>query len=397
MLHSHLLRPAYLVLAALFSVPVAAPANPSGKALSLDLSAPPEQLSSGLVAKDAAKLRNARKVIISNFRVVLVSESDATGTASAGLGGKGSASQTVFYKLVNLDAAKLQAMADAAYGSWQESLRAAGYEVLSPSVLAGQNGAEKLAGDATLTRFQMIELGGVIGMMVTPTGVPIKEPLGAFATDAAGRKVESALATGADAAKVANATGKAGVLGKFGAIGGTAANLTKTAKGMGSVTGAIGDAGAIAKLSDQLGAALVSVTVVVNFVDLKASGRGFLERMAGSEDAVVSATTQPTFVANDTVLSVVNGNATATIVLSRPVVLAGDAISEIRDATTALDTAGNITGAVVSGVLAMETGGGLHSNKVNRREAVASEHYGEVVGANLAVLGQAMAQSMSKR
>jgi hypothetical protein len=38
--------------------------------------------------------------------------------------------------------------------------------------------------------------------------------------------------------------------------------------------------------------------------------------------------------------------------------------------------------------------GGVHSSKVNRKEAVAAPNYGEVVGTNLAVIGEAMAAAM---
>lgn len=363
-------------------------------AVAIDLAAAPGQLSPALATTEAEILKGATKVVVTNFRVILISESDATGTASAGLGGSGSASQTVVYTLGNLNSGKLEAMADELYVSWQDSLKAAGYEVQPMSVVQGKAGFERLGPDASLARFQMIEMGGKIAMMVTPAAVPIKLPVGAFATDAQGRKIEGAVATGSDAAKVAAATGKGGMLGKFGALGGAAAGLTKTAKGFGSVTSAIGDAGPLAKLSEAVGAALVDVTLVLNFVDLEASGGGFLERIAGSTTASVKGKVQPTLVATDTRLHLLQGIKSATVTLKRPVVLAGDAISEVRDATTGMDKAGNIAGAVVGGVLALETGRGTHSSKINRKEAVAGPNYSDVVRDNLALVGKAMAGSM---
>ena len=93
----------------------------------------------------------------------------------------------------------------------------------------------------------------------------------------------------------------------------------------------------------------------------------------------------------------VNGNKTRILALNRPVVSAGDAIAEGRGATTALDKAGNISGAVVDGVIALQTGGGINSSKVNRREAVASATYGKIVGANLDLLGKAVAEAMRSK
>lgn len=295
-------------------------------------------------------------VLISNFRVVVLTNVAGSGSVTPGFANPdgGSASISAFYTLNGLDKAALQAMTDKAYAQLQADLGAAGYTVLPRATLQGVKGVEHLDGDGSLERVQFISAqnGASSGYMFTPSDMPVKLPMG-------GRKLEEGKPT-------SDANGKS-----IGRLFSAAASASGAGRSQFVAT----------EVAGRVGATLLDVTYTVTFAEFKGSG---FSNSAGNS-ATLSSKVTPIIVPTDTSIQVYRpkmGN-NGTIELQKPLIAQGQAFADLRETTTRGDKAGAVTGAVLSGLLSMAGGGGTSVHQTKRYEVDATPDHALVLGSAL--------------
>ena len=363
--------------------------------ITLDITQPATQLAGAFEGAKPGMLAGSNRVVIGNMRIVVITEAVGRGTSAPGFANPNSSTSsiTAHYSLRNLQPAMLQSMADRARSSLESSLQAAGFQVLPASSLQGHAGSAALSDKAALQSVQLISTnsGDNLALMVTPAGLPVKLPMGATAKDAEGHDVAGMLKSGASVATVAGSTGilgkAGGSLGRFGGMASRAMGAAKMVQTMGSGISAVGDASTKVALAREMGANILDVTYTLTFADIKGS-KG--SRFVGNDTASVNASFQPAIVQETSAVTVTTPATMVRLDLKRPLVIQGPALSGVRNTTTNGDIAGNVTGAVLSGLIALQYGGGMHTSQTLRREVDATEQYGDVVAANLAVVNQAV-------
>jgi len=395
-------------LAAGFTIVLATPlahAGLFGKSapdpITLDAAATPARVAAAFESAKPGLLAGSNKVVIGNMRIVVVTEAVGRGTTAPGFANpeRGTASITAHYSLRNLPPEMLQSMADRARISLEASLQAAGYEVLPASSAQGRAGSAALSDKAPLQSVQLIstEAGDSLALMVTPSGLPVKLPMGASAKDPQGKDIAGMLETGTKVASLAGSTGllgkASGSLGRFGGMATRAMGAVKTVQTVGSGFSSMGDASARLALAREIGASILDVTYTLTFADIQASKAA---RFVGNDTASVNATFQPALVQGTSKIFVTTPTTTAQLTLKQPLVMQGAALSSVRKTTTKGDIAGNVTGAVLSGLIAMQYGGGMHTSQTLRREVDATEQYGDVVASNLAVVNQGVVELLKR-
>lgn len=363
--------------------------------ITLDIAQPATQLAGAFEGAKPGMLAASNKVVIGNMRIVVITEAVGRGASAPGFANpnRSTSSITAHYSLRNVPPAMLQSMADRARNSLETALQGAGYEVLPASTVQGHAGSQALAEKAPLQSVQLISIdsGDSLALMVTPAGLPVKLPMGATAKDPQGHDIAGMLDTGVKVATVAGSTGMlgraGGSLGRFGGLASRAMGAAKMVQTMSSGLGAVGEANSKVGLARELGANILDVTYTLTFADIQGS-KG--SRFLGNDTATVNATFQPAIVQEASAVSVTTPTTMARLGLKQPLVLQGAALSSVRKTTTNADVAGNVTGAVLSGLIAMQYGGGMHTSQTLRREVDATEQYGDVIAANLAVVNQAV-------
>lgn len=301
-------------------------------------------------------------VIVSNFRVVVLTNVAGSGNATPGFDpDKGSASISAFYTLNGVDKQALQAVTDRAYAQLQDSLKASGYNVLPRSTLDGVQGVEYLNGEGNLAHAQFIshQSGATSGYMFTPTQLPVK------------------LGIGSRVLEEGKGSSDANSKGLFRGIG---AGFAAGAAGRGQFVST--------EVAQRVGATLLDVTYTVTFASFKGSGQGggLLGKLSGGGNAAtLSSRVTPILVPGATQIQVFRpkmGN-NGMIELAAPLIAQGDAFSDLRETTTGKDKAGAVAGAVVSGLMALATGaGGMSIHQTKRYEVdTAASHPAVIAGA----------------
>ena len=308
-------------------------------------------------------------VIISNFRVIVLTQVAGSGSVTPGFTNPdgGSASISAFYTLHGIDKEGLQAMATRAHAQLQEELKASGYNVLPRSTLEGVKGSEHVVGDGSMPHVQFVSAqnGASSGYMFTPADMPARLPMGA-----------KVLAEGKG---TADANGKS-----FGRLFSGAAAAAGAGRGQFVST----------EVASRVGATLLDVTYIVTFAEFKGSGYS----NATGSTATLSSKVTPIIVPTDTVIQVFRpkmGN-NGMLALQNPLVAQGMAFGDVRDTTTRGDKAGAVAGAVVSGVLALGGfgGGGVHRTK--RFEVDATADHPQVLAGALAAANRSIPAALAK-
>ena len=270
-------------------------------------------------------------VIISNFRVIVLTDVAGSGSVTPGFTNPdgGSASISAFYTLNGIDKEALQAVVTQAHAQLQEELKASGYNVLPRSTLDGVKGSEHVVGDGSVPHVQFVSAqnGASSGYMFTPADMPARLPMGA-----------KVLAEGKG---TSDANGK---------------SLGRLFSGAAAASGA---------------------------------GRG----------QFVSTEVASRVGATDTVIQVFRpkmGN-NGMLALQSPLVAQGMAFSDVRETTTRGDKAGAVTGAVLSGLLALGTGaGGMSVHQTKRYEVTPTAEHPQILGDALKAANRSVAGAIAQ-
>ena len=355
------------------------------------------------VAGSRATVAPGSRVVVSGYRVVIINEASGRGSSRPGLGNQNQSTAAVnaYYTLHGLDNDALSAMGEQALTQLESELRARGYQVLDRNQLRSAGDVSRLT-DPGIGNVQLLTVqnGDSAGYMYTPRDMLIKLPMGGKGKDPNGKDIAGAIATGGQVTQVAAMTGKlgrfGGSLGRLGGLAGQASGLAKLASGITSTMDAAGDSQAQTALAKALNATLLDVTFTLTFAEIEGSGGGFLNKIAGSDTAKVSATFAPVFVPTDTRIEVRRPDSGNAILLNNPVEAQGPAIAGVRNVTTGGDIAANVTGAVVSGLIALGTGGGMHTSMTVRRAVDAAPQYPQVVGDAISVMNKSVVDQIAR-
>lgn len=280
-------------------------------------------------------LQGLRRVAVPQFSIEFVT-SDNVSAETSGFAAAGRASVTGYYRLVGLDEADFQALANQLYAGFVQALQAQGLEVMTPEQLAASPTWRKLvAGGVPLP------LRGDSSIVVAPPGMALY---------------------GANRMLV-NSGGK-----------GTLASIAAMGAGFSAIAEATDGAG----LSQELGGvALVEVAMKLHFAQLKNENKGFFGRLAST--AEVSAKLHPILM--QARLSVQAGPEASIVSARQPLLLDPAAFSEVRKQAA---TAGETAGAVAVGLLRLAIGS-KDSSSTEKYEVVTDpQRYGERIAANLA-------------
>ncbi len=301
-------------------------------AVPLDLSANPASASvAAFKSTDAARGKGVRRIAIPSIQIEFVTSSSASASATE-IGRSGSAGVSATYKLVGVGGNDMQAIADRLLNDFNTGLAAAGFEVVSAAEVQQTASYRKLIANAKAE--PMVRgSGDTQSILVGPASLPLYG--------------------------IAPASGSGGVMSAL--------------AGISNVTGMISSALEVAELQKELNAAVLSLRLRVSFVDLESSSSSFLGRISGT--ASVKGKLSATLTEAALTLAVADGG-TNNISLSRPLVLPGEAIKEVRDVSS---VAANVGLAVLS--MAIGRGG---SQSVKEHEAVADpQQYREALGTSL--------------
>ena len=300
-------------------------------AVALDLGANP--ISAHVAAfksSDPSRSKGLLRIAIPSIQIEFVTSSSASASARE-IGRPGTAGTSMTVKLVGVGGSDMQAVADRLLRELSTELASAGFEVISAAEMRQAPSYRKLVANANSEPMAR-GAGDSQSILVGPLALPLYG--------------------------IAPASG-----------GGAFAALA----GMGNVAGMISSALDVAELQKELNAAILSLRLRINFIDLESSSSSFLGRLSGT--ASVKGKLSLTLTEAALSLAVANGGLNS-VSLSRPLVLPGEAIKELRDTTSA---ATNIGLAVLS--LAIGRGG---SQSVSEKEAVADpQQYQEVLGTSL--------------
>ncbi|TDP61469.1 hypothetical protein [Roseateles toxinivorans] len=308
------------------------------EALILDAGFKPAELAGTLMksSTDAREVRGLKRVAITGFDVEFVTKGAASASATE-IGRSGSASTSVYVTLVGVAEPDFQAIVDQLYAEFVRDVQASGIEVVPAAQLMASGTYRKMAAGGSPAPHKKSG-GGEWSTVFTPEGRPVM-----------GLSLQSK-----------------GVLGAFG--------------GLASMSGAIFDN---IELQKELDATLLTVRMVVKFVDLASSSSSFLGRISGT--ASVTGKVSPTIAAGATQMSLQSALGGAQFGLQRPLQIDAAAIPEIKDVSS---VAGNIGLAVLS--LAIGKGG---SATAVEKEAVADPvRYRELVSAGLGNVRELMVE-----
>ncbi len=290
-----------------------------------------------LAVTEPAAARGVAKVAIPLLSVQFVT-ADAVSGETSGFGAAGRAHASAAYSLVDVGEADFTALAARLYDRVVQGLRDAGVEVVPADAVVAAPTWRKLAAGGSPS-----PLRSDAAVTVAPHGLTIYG--------------------------VNRATAKKG--------GGLMAAIS----GFGDVAAAIGAGMEAPQLQHELGgAALLEGDVKVHFVQLTNHNRGFLGRM--SDQAKVSGAAYPSIV--EARFTLRQGVQASTIALTQPLALAPTAFVAVREESK---TAGDIAGAVVSGLIRIAAGN-QDTSASTRYQAVADPvRYRAVVGHGLETLG----------
>ncbi len=309
-------------------------------------------------------------VIISNFRVIVLTDVAGSGSVTPGFTNPdgGSASISAFYTLNGIDKEALQAVVTQAHAQLQEELKASGYNVLPRSTLDGVKGSEHVVGDGSVPHVQFVSAqnGASSGYMFTPADMPARLPMGA-----------KVLAEGKG---TSDANGK---------------SLGRLFSGAAAASGAGRGQFVSTEVASRVGATLLDVTYIVTFAEFKGSGYS----NAAGNTATLSSKVAPIIVPTDTVIQVFRpkmGN-NGMLALQSPLVAQGMAFSDVRETTTRGDKAGAVTGAVLSGLLALGTGaGGMSVHQTKRYEVTPTAEHPQILGDALKAANRSVAGAIAQ-
>lgn len=283
---------------------------------------------------NARALKGVKRVAVPQFSVEFVTQ-DSVSSETSGFAAAGRASVTGYYRLVGVDEPEFQALATQLYAAFVQALQAQGLEVLTPEQLAAAPTWRKLVA------------GGVPLPQRADSSITVAPP--GMALYGANRMLAN--------------SGKKGTFASLAALG---AGFSAVGEAMDNVT-----------LAQELdGAALVEVSLRLDFAQLKNESKGFFGRL--SNTAEVSAKLHP--ILTQARLSVQHGAEGAVVSTRQPLLLDPAAFSEVRKQAA---SGGDIAGAVAVGLLRMAIGS-KDSSSTEKYEVVAEpQRYSERIAANL--------------
>jgi len=299
------------------------------EALTLDAGFKPAELAATLMksSTDAKEVRGLKRVAITGFDVEFVTKGAASASATE-IGRSGTASTSVYVTLVGVAEPDFQAIVDQLYAEFVRDVQAGGIEVVPVAQLMASSTYQKMAAGGSPAPHRKSG-GGEWSTVFTPEGRAVM-----------GLSLQSK-----------------GLLGGF--------------IGMASLTSGIFDN---LELQKELDATLLTVRMVVKFVDLASSSSSFFGRISGT--ASVTGKVSPTIAAGATQMTLQSALGGAQFGLQRPLQIDAAAIPELKDVSS---VAANIGLAVLS--LAIGKGG---SATAVEKEAVADPvRYRELVSAGL--------------
>lgn len=285
---------------------------------------------------DEKLVQGLRRVAITGFDVEFATRASASASATE-IGRRGTASTSMYFKLAGLSQADYQAIVDKLHADFAKELSAAGIEVIAVSRLMTSEHFRKMAAAGGKAPYDK-DMKGESLTVYTAEGRPVSGASLSAATP----------------------------LGGLATFGSVAINIMS---GM--------------ELQKELDATLLSVRMVVRFVDMASSSSSFLNRISG--ESSVKAKLNPMIAAGMTSLSVQSGSGGVSYSLQKPLQISADAIPEVRDTSS---VAANVGLAVMN--LAIGLGS---SSSIIEKEAIADAgRYRELVGAGLGHVGEMMAE-----
>jgi hypothetical protein len=276
---------------------------------------------------DVKPVQGLRRVAITGFDVEFATQANASASATE-IGRRGTASTSMYVKLVGLSQSDYQGIVDKLYSDFVKDLTAAGIEVIPVSRLMASEHFRK-----------MMDAGGKAPYEKSMKG----ENLTVYSAE--GRAVSGASLSAATP------------LGGLATFGSVATNI------MSSI-----------ELQKEIDATLLSVRMVVRFGEMTSSSSSFLNRISG--ESSVKAKLNPMIAAGSTSIAVQSSGGGISYNLQKPLQISADAISEVKDTSSVATNVG-------LAVLNLAIGHGSSSSVVEKEAIADAGRYRELVGAGL--------------
>ena len=321
----------------LSSMPVAHAANPliplavEGNFKVADASA------KGFTMSQTQALMGLKRVAVPVFTVEFAI-ADAVSAQTSGFAFAGRARSAQYYELLGVGEADFQAMTNALHVNFLKKLETAGFEVVPGEQIAASAGYRKLLTGATPPPIKSDN-----AMVMSPPNLGIY----GFSKAAAASSTKSV----------------------FGALA-----------SMGAGFSALGGVSDSLELAKELNAGLLEIRMKVNFVQLNASGKGFLDRLSGT-----ASTSGKAFPSIDGMsVGVINNNTYNNMTMRNSLTLNSSAFDDVREKAT---TAGDVAGTVALSLFKLAIGSSDSSSSAKLGVIADPARYRDVVGAGLGTAG----------
>ena len=291
----------------------------------------------GFTISQTQALKGLKRVAVPVFTVEFAI-ADAVSAQTSGFASAGRARSALYYKLLGVGETDFQAMTNALHVNFLKELETAGFDVVPSEQIAASAGYRKLLTGATPPPLKSDN-----AMVMSPPNLGIY----GFSKAAAASSTKSV----------------------FGALASMGAGFSA----LGSVTDSL-------ELSKELNAGLLEIRMKVNFVQLNASGKGFLDRLSGT-----ASTSGKAFPSIDGMsVGVINNNTYNNMTMRNSLTLDSSAFADVREKAT---TAGDVAGTVALSLFKLAIGSSDSSSSTELEVIADPARYREVVGAGLGTAG----------
>ena len=291
----------------------------------------------GFTISQTQALKGLKRIAVPVFTVEFAI-ADAVSSQTSGFASAGRARSALYYKLLGVGEPDFQAMTNALHTSFLAELESAGFEVVPLEQITASSGYRKLLAGATPAPIKSDN-----AMVMSPPNLGIY----GFTKAAAASSSKSV----------------------FGALSSMGAGFSA----MGTITDSL-------ELSKELNAGLLEIRMKVNFVQLNAGGKGFLDRLSG-----VASTSGKAFPSIDGMsVGVINNNTYNNITMRNSLTLDGSAFADVREKAT---TAGDVAGTVAVSLLKLAIGSSDSSSSTELEVFADPAKYKQIVGAGLSAAG----------